>query len=129
MRMAPCVDVDDAYRAGAVVHAPGGVERRPRPFDVALVRVDHRCVQRHAFWQFLEHSCQKLPHGLRHVPFGSFVPEHVALPVAVPQAQVRVPAAAVFLVVPLGHKRGGQSHLVADLFDAVLEEHGSSLRR
>src|SRR5690348_311104 len=35
-----------------------------------------------------------------------------------------MPATTIFLIVPLGHKAGSDSLLVADLFDACLEKHG-----
>src|SRR5947209_5565200 len=39
--------VDDAHRAGTVVHAPGRIQRRPGALDVALVRVDDGSVEYH----------------------------------------------------------------------------------
>ena len=57
------------------------------------------------------------------MPLSVLVPEEVAFAFAVPQANVRMPAAAVFLVVPLGHKGGSQTHLMADFFDTRFKEH------
>src|SRR5437763_11554161 len=55
----------------------------------------------------------------------AFVPEEVVFQIAIPEAYMRVPTTPIFLVIPLGHKAGGKSHLVTNLLDARFEEHGS----
>ena len=58
------------------------------------------------------------------MPLGILVPEEIAFAAEIPQANVGMPAAAIFLVIPLRHKGRRQSHLVTDFFHARLEEHG-----
>jgi len=49
------------------------------------------------------------------------LPEDIVFLVAIPQAHVGVPAAAILLVIPLGHKAGEPDPVVTNFFDACFE--------
>src|SRR5690348_4681846 len=51
------------------------------------------------------------------MPLGTLIPEEIALAVHIPQAHMRMSATAIFLIIPLRHKRGQVTILEADLFD------------
>jgi len=65
-----------------------------------------------------------MAHRCGHAIGSVSIPEQVPFLIAIPQAHVRVAAAAVFLVIPLRHEGSSEAHLVADFLDARLEEHG-----
>src|SRR5438876_8453994 len=73
----------------------------------------------------MQHTCQKLSHGTRHMPLSAPVPEKVLFQIAIPEAHMGVPTAPIFLVIPLGHKAGSEPHLVTNFLDARFEKHGS----
>src|SRR5205807_8294510 len=113
--------IDDTNRAGSIIHTPGRVQRCPRTLDIALIRVDYRGVESYQLRQFLQHTRQEMTHRARHMSLGALFPEEVAFQVAVPQAHMRMAAAAIFLIIPLCHERGTKTHLVADFLYARLE--------
>src|SRR5689334_8145826 len=51
------------------------------------------------------------------MPLSALIPEEIALAVHIPQTHMRMSTAAIFLIVPLRHKRGQVAILEADLFD------------
>src|SRR6185312_13566497 len=89
-----------AERGGAVVHAPGGLHRRPEAVDQALVRIDGGPEHRSEFHEVGDLAGEVALEGLRHAAVAALgIEEEVLL--AVGEALVDVPRASGILRVPL----------------------------
>ena len=114
---------NDPETCGAVVHAPGGFDGRPKAIHQAFVAVDGGPEHGRKFHQASHLAGEVAFKERAHLALAFGVEEKVAF--AVRQTLMNVPRAARQMLVPLGHEAGHDAKPLADFFRAGFKKNGA----